>query len=54
MGGSQAAGVLAQITEDQFKRKGKEFTKELSDKIKNPIIEQFEKEGSPYYSTSRY
>ena len=53
MGGSQAAGVLAQITEDQFKRKGKEFTKELADKIKNPIIEQFEQEGSPYYSTSR-
>lgn len=53
MGGSQAAGVLAQITEDQYKRQGKEFTKEQADKLKNPIIEQFDKEGSPYYSTAR-
>lgn len=52
-GGSQAAGVLAQITEDQYKRQGKEFTKEQADKLKNPIIEQFDKEGSPYYSTAR-
>lgn len=53
MGGSQAAGVLAQITEEQYKRSGKEWTTALSDKIKGPIIEQFEKEGSPYYSTAR-
>lgn len=53
MGGAQAAGVLSQITEDQFKRKGKEFTTELSDKIKRPIIKQFEDESSAYYSSAR-
>lgn len=53
MGGSQAAGVLNQITEDQHKRSGKEWTREASEKLKGPIIEQFEKEGSPYYSTAR-
>jgi len=53
MGGPQAAGVLAQITEEQYKRSGKEFTQQLSDKITKPIVEQFEKEGSAYYSTAR-
>lgn len=53
MGGAQAGGVLAQITEEQYKRSGKEFTKEQSDKITKPIVEQFEKEGSAYYSTAR-
>lgn len=53
MGGPQAAGVLAQITEEQYKRSGKEFTKELSDKITKPIVDQFDQEGSAYYSTAR-
>lgn len=53
MGGSQAAGVLDTITEDQYKRSGKTWTKEQSEKLKAPIIEQFDKEGSPYYSTAR-
>lgn len=53
MGGSQAAGVLAQIAEEQHKRTGKEWTAEKADSIKNPIIEQFDREGSPYYSTAR-
>uniref|UniRef100_A0A1B0CDN4 Probable methylcrotonoyl-CoA carboxylase beta chain, mitochondrial n=1 Tax=Lutzomyia longipalpis TaxID=7200 RepID=A0A1B0CDN4_LUTLO len=53
MGGSQAAGVLAQITEEQHKRSGKPWTEEQSEKLKRPIIERFEHEGSPYYSTAR-
>jgi 3-methylcrotonyl-CoA carboxylase beta subunit len=53
MGGSQAAGVLAQIAEDQAKRSGKEWSEERANKIKDPIVSQFEKEGSPYYSTAR-
>ncbi|CAO1426365.1 unnamed protein product [Diamesa serratosioi] len=53
MGGTQAAGVLAQITEDQYKRKGQQWTQELADKIKNPIIKQFDDESSCYYSTAR-
>uniref|UniRef100_A0A1L8E2B7 Probable methylcrotonoyl-CoA carboxylase beta chain, mitochondrial n=1 Tax=Nyssomyia neivai TaxID=330878 RepID=A0A1L8E2B7_9DIPT len=53
MGGSQAAGVLAQITEEQHKRSGKPWTEEQSEKLKRPIIEQFEHEGSPYFSTAR-
>ncbi|CAG9812372.1 unnamed protein product [Chironomus riparius] len=53
MGGAQAAGVLAQITEDQFKRAGKEWTQEIADKIKAPLIKQFDDESSAYYSTAR-
>lgn len=53
MGGAQAAGVLAQITEDQYKRKGKEFTTAIADEIKKPIINQFEHESSAYYSSAR-
>lgn len=53
MGGAQAAGVLSQITEDQYKRSGKEWTQEVGDKIKAPIIKQFEDESSAYYSTAR-
>lgn len=53
MGGVQAANVLAQITADQRKRSGKEFTDDEASKLKAPIIETFEKEGSPYYSTAR-
>lgn len=53
MGGTQAANVLAQIAEDQSKRFGKTWCEEQSDQIKTPIINQFEKEGDPYYSTSR-
>lgn len=53
MGGTQAANVLAQITSDQRKRAGKEFTEAEANKLRAPIIETFEKEGSPYFSSAR-
>ncbi|XP_011344516.1 methylcrotonoyl-CoA carboxylase beta chain, mitochondrial isoform X2 [Ooceraea biroi] len=53
MGGEQAAGVLAQITKDQRMREGKQWTQEEEENLKRPIIEQFEKEGNPYYSSAR-
>ncbi|XP_054279708.1 methylcrotonoyl-CoA carboxylase beta chain, mitochondrial [Macrosteles quadrilineatus] len=53
MGGEQAAGVLAQITRDQKLRKKEQWTEEQEAALKEPIIKQFEKEGSPYYSTAR-
>lgn len=54
MGGAQAANVLAQVTEEQFKRQGKTFTEEMRQKIRQPIVERFEAEASPYYSTARF
>lgn len=53
MGGAQAAGVLNQITEEQHRRTGKEWTAENAENLQRPIVEQFDAEGSPYYSTAR-
>lgn len=53
MGGEQAASVLATVAKDQHEREGKPFTAEQENKIKKPILEKFEREGSPYYSTAR-
>lgn len=53
MGGEQAAGVLAQIAREQREREGKPWTEEEENNLKNPIIKQFEVEGSPYYSSAR-
>lgn len=53
MGGSQTAGVLAQIAEDSHKRLGKPWSEQNADKIRKPIIEQIEREGSPYYTSAR-
>ncbi|CAL1276465.1 unnamed protein product [Larinioides sclopetarius] len=53
MGGEQAANVLAQITRDQRKREGKQWSEEEERALKQPIIERFEEEGHPYYSSAR-
>ena len=53
MGGQQAAGVLLTVKKDQMWRKGKELTKEEEKAITEPILEKYEIEGNPYYSTSR-
>eukprot|EP00096_Caligus_rogercresseyi_P002156 TRINITY_DN1408_c0_g1_i2.p1 TRINITY_DN1408_c0_g1~~TRINITY_DN1408_c0_g1_i2.p1 ORF type:complete len:577 (-),score=135.17 TRINITY_DN1408_c0_g1_i2:116-1807(-) len=53
MGGEQAAGVLSTITQAQRAREGKEWTKEEDDALKKPIIDRFEQEGSPYFSSAR-
>eukprot|EP00092_Neocalanus_flemingeri_P016272 GFUD01017617.1.p1 GENE.GFUD01017617.1~~GFUD01017617.1.p1 ORF type:complete len:563 (+),score=164.57 GFUD01017617.1:34-1722(+) len=53
MGGEQAAGVLATITQEQRRREGKEWTAEEEAALKKPIIARFEAEGSPYFSSAR-
>jgi acetyl-CoA carboxylase carboxyltransferase component len=53
MGGEQAAGVLTTVKRDQLAREGKEFTREEEDAIRRPILEKYDREGSPYYSTAR-
>jgi 3-methylcrotonyl-CoA carboxylase beta subunit len=41
------------VKRDQLAREGKAFTPEEEETIRRPIIEQYEHEGSPYYSTAR-
>jgi acetyl-CoA carboxylase carboxyltransferase component len=53
MGGEQAATVLATVKADQIRREGREPSSEELDGIRQPILAQYEREGSPYYSTAR-
>ena len=53
MGGEQAAGVLATVKREQMAREGQSITAEAEEAIRQPILEKYESEGSPYYSTAR-
>ena len=53
MGGEQAAGVLTTVKRDQLAREGKALTAEEEQSIRAPILDKYEREGSPYYSTAR-
>ena len=53
MGGEQAAGVLATVKRDQLAREGRELSDEEEAAIRDPILEKYDREGSPYYSTAR-
>ena len=53
MGGEQAAGVLVTVKRDQLAREGRTLTGDEEEAIRAPILEKYEHEGSPYYSTAR-
>jgi 3-methylcrotonyl-CoA carboxylase beta subunit len=53
MGGEQAAGVLTTVKREQLARAGKDFTTEEERAIADPVLEKYDGEGSPYYSTAR-
>jgi acetyl-CoA carboxylase carboxyltransferase component len=53
MGGEQAASVLAQVKQEQLERQGRTMSEAEIDEIKAPVLEKYEEEGSPYYSSAR-
>jgi acetyl-CoA carboxylase carboxyltransferase component len=53
MGAQQAASVLTTVKRDQLAREGKPFPPTEEEAIAAPILEKYEREGSPYYSTAR-
>ncbi len=53
MGGEQAASVLARVRRDGFEAKGVAWTAEDEERFKEPIREQYETQGDPYYATAR-
>jgi len=53
MGGEQAASVLAQVKQEQFKQRGKTWSEEIEASIKHPVIEQYETQGNPTYASAR-
>ena len=53
MGAQQAASVLTTVKRDQLAREGKPFPPDEEEAIRQPILQKYEHEGSPYYSTAR-
>jgi 3-methylcrotonyl-CoA carboxylase beta subunit len=53
MGGEQAAGVLAQVRREALEKAGQEWSRKEEDAFKAPIIEQYARQSSAYYATSR-
>ena len=53
MGGEQAASVLATVRRDGLEARGEQWSAEDEERFKDPIREQYEHQGSPYYSTAR-
>ncbi|MHB1536144.1 MAG: carboxyl transferase domain-containing protein, partial [Acidimicrobiales bacterium] len=53
MGGEQAASVLANVRADQAERRGEPWSEAEEADLKAPILEQYERQGHPYYATAR-
>jgi 3-methylcrotonyl-CoA carboxylase beta subunit len=53
MGGEQAASVLATVRRDNIEADGKMWSQAEEEEFKQPIREQYEAEGNPYYATAR-
>jgi len=53
MGGEQAAGVLTQVKRDQLAARGESFTATDERAMRDPVLEQYEHQGHPYYASAR-
>lgn len=53
MGGQQAANVLLTIRLDNLERSGATMTHDEREEFTRPILDKYEAEGNPYYSTAR-
>ena len=53
MGGEQAASVLATVRRDGIEARGGTWSAEEEAAFKEPVLAQYETQGSPYYSTAR-
>ena len=53
MGGEQAASVLATVKREGIEAAGKKWSEVEEEEFKQPIREQYEAEGNPYYATAR-
>src|SRR5690606_7326228 len=53
MGGEQAATVLSIVKREGIERRGGAWTEEEEAEFKKPILEKYEREGHPLYSSAR-
>ncbi len=53
MGGEQAANVLAQVRRDGLEARGETWSDDEEAAFKQPILDQYEVEGHPYFASAR-
>jgi 3-methylcrotonyl-CoA carboxylase beta subunit len=53
MGGEQAASVLASVRRDGIEGRGGQWSTDEEQAFKQPILDQFEHQGHPYYASAR-
>jgi 3-methylcrotonyl-CoA carboxylase beta subunit len=53
MGADQAATVLATVRRDQLEAAGEDWPAAAEEEFRRPVLERYERQGSPYYSTAR-
>ena len=53
MGGEQASNVLVTVKIKRLEDQGKKLTKKEEDALRKPILDKYEHEASPYFSTAR-
>ncbi len=53
MGGEQAASVLTTVKRDQMTRQGQELSDAEAEAIRAPLLDKYEREGSPFYASAR-
>jgi 3-methylcrotonyl-CoA carboxylase beta subunit len=53
MGGQQAASVLATVRRDNIEAKGGSWSAEDEAAFRQPILDQYDRQGHPYYATAR-
>lgn len=53
MGAQQAAGVLVQVKREQAAHAGQPFSDDEEQRLKQPIVEQYEQQAHAFYSSAR-
>ena len=53
LGGPQAAAVLATVKRDGIEGRGGAWSSDEEAAFKQPILEQYERQGHPYYASAR-
>ncbi|MCZ4282510.1 methylcrotonoyl-CoA carboxylase [Kiloniella laminariae] len=53
MGGEQAASVMATLRRDNIEAKGDSWSADEEARFKQPMLDMFEEQGSPYYASAR-
>lgn len=53
MGGEQAASVLSTVKRDALERLGQSWSPDDEEAFRRPLIDQYERQGHPYYATAR-